>query len=148
MTQNIAIVGSGFLGMTLALRLAERGDNVTIFESASEIGGLASAWQIGGVTWDKHYHVTLMSDANTRKIVEELGLGDEFRWVETKTGFYTDGHLFSMSDTMEFLAFPPLGLMDKLRLGATIFYASRVKNWKRLEKITVEKWPIAQSETR
>ncbi|MFN0141460.1 MAG: NAD(P)/FAD-dependent oxidoreductase [Pyrinomonadaceae bacterium] len=140
MTQNIAIVGSGFLGMTLALRLAERGDHVTLFESASEIGGLASAWQIGEVTWDKHYHVTLMSDANTRAIVEELGLGDEFRWVETKTGFYTDGHLFSMSDTMEFLAFPPLGLIDKLRLGATIFYASRVKNWKRLEKITVEKW--------
>lgn len=140
MTQNIAIVGSGFLGMTLAKRLAERGDHVTIFESASEIGGLASAWQIGDVTWDKHYHVTLMSDSNTRKIIEELGLGDEFRWVETKTGFYTDGHLFSMSDTMEFLAFPPLGLISKLRLGATIFFASRVKNWKRLEKITVEKW--------
>ena len=35
MTQNIAIVGSGFLGMTLALRLAERGDNVTLFESAT-----------------------------------------------------------------------------------------------------------------
>lgn len=140
MTQNIAIVGSGILGMTLALRLAERGDSVTIFESASEIGGLASAWQIGDVTWDKHYHVTLMSDANTRNIVEELGLGDEFRWVETKTGFYTDGHLFSMSDTIEFLAFPPLDLIDKLRLGATIFYASRVKNWKHLEKISVEKW--------
>ncbi|MGB7201523.1 MAG: NAD(P)/FAD-dependent oxidoreductase [Pyrinomonadaceae bacterium] len=140
MTQNIAIVGSGFLGMTLALRLAERGDHVTIFESASEIGGLAAAWRIGNVTWDKHYHVTLMSDANTRKIVEELGLGDEFRWVETKTGFYADGQLFSMSDTMEFLAFPPLRLIDKLRLGAAIFYASHVKNWKRLEKITVEKW--------
>lgn len=140
MTRNIAIVGSGFLGMTLALRLAERGDSVTIFESASEIGGLASAWQIGNVTWDKHYHVTLMSDANTQKIVGELGLADEFRWVETKTGFYTDGHLFSMSDTMEFLAFPPLGLMDKLRLAATIFYASRVKNWKRLERIAVDKW--------
>lgn len=140
MTQNIAIVGSGFLGMTLALRLAEEGNRVTIFESANEIGGLASAWKIGTTTWDKHYHVTLMSDANTRKIVEELGLADEFRWVETKTGFYTDGLLFSMSDTMEFLAFPPLGLIDKLRLGATILYASRVKNWERLEKITVEKW--------
>jgi protoporphyrinogen oxidase len=140
MTKNIAIVGSGILGMTLALRLAERGHNVTIFESASEIGGLASAWQIGDVTWDKHYHVTLVSDANTRRLVEELGLGHEFRWVETKTGFYTDGHLFSMSDTMEFLAFPPLNLLSKLRLGATIFYASRVRNWKKLEKIPVEKW--------
>ena len=70
MPKNIAIVGSGFLGLTLALRLAEQGNRVTIFESASEIGGLASAWQIGDVVWDKHYHVTLLSDSFTRKIVE------------------------------------------------------------------------------
>ena len=140
MTQNIAIVGSGFLGMTLALRLAKSGANVTLFESGSEIGGLAAAWEIGDVTWDKHYHVTLASDSHTRKLVEELGLGDDFNWVETKTGFYTDGELVSMSDTMEFLKFPPLGLISKLRLGATIFYASRVKDWKKLETITVEKW--------
>ncbi len=139
-SENIAIVGSGFLGMTLALRTSQTGANVTLFESGSEIGGLASAWEIGGVTWDKHYHVTLASDSNTRKLVEELGLGDDFNWVETKTGFYTDGELVSMSDTMEFLKFPPLGIISKLRLGATIFYASRVKNWKQLEKISVEKW--------
>lgn len=140
MPQNIAIVGSGFLGMTLALRFAERGDHVTLFESADEIGGLASSWEIGEYTWDKHYHVTLLSDTHTRKLVEELGLGDEFRWVETKTGFYTHGELVSMSNTMEFLKFPPLGMIGKLRLGATIFAASRIKNWKRLEKISVEKW--------
>ena len=67
MPQNIAIIGSGFLGITLALRVAEQGENVTVFESAPEIGGLASAWEIGGHTWDKHYHVTLMSDRHTRK---------------------------------------------------------------------------------
>src|SRR5437660_680675 len=131
MTQNIAIVGSGFLGMTLALRLAESGANVTLFEGSDQIGGLASAWEIGDVVWDKHYHVTLASDKFTRNLVEELGLGDEYRWVETKTGFYTDGELVSMSNTAEFLKFPPLGLISKLRLGAAIFYASRVKNWKR-----------------
>jgi protoporphyrinogen oxidase len=135
--QKIAIVGSGFLGMTLALRLAEQGNDVTVYEAASEIGGLASAWQIGDVVWDKHYHVTLLSDSHTRKLVEDLGLADEFRWVETKTGFYTDGKLVSMSDTMEFLKFPALDLISKLRLGFTIFYASRVKDWKKLEKIKV-----------
>ena len=140
MSEKVAIVGSGFLGMTLALRLAKSGHNVTIFESAEEIGGLASAWEIGDVVWDKHYHVTLASDKFTRKLVEELGLGDDYRWVETKTGFYTDGELFSMSDTKEFLNFPPLGLISKLRLGATIFFASRVKDWKRLETILVEDW--------
>ena len=137
---QIAIIGSGFLGLTLALRLSEAGKQVTVFESAPEIGGLASAWQIGDVVWDKHYHVTLLSDAFTRKIIEEIGLGDEFEWVETKTGFYTDGRLVSMSNALEFLRFPPLGLIGKFRLGATIFYASRVKNWKQLEKISVEDW--------
>ncbi len=140
MSKRVAIVGSGFLGMTLALRLAKSGANVTLFEASDKIGGLASAWEIGDVVWDKHYHVTLASDKFTRKLVDELGLGDEYRWVETKTGFYTDGELVSMSDTKEFLKFPPLDLISKLRLGATIFYASRVRNWKRLETITVEDW--------
>ncbi len=140
MSERVAIVGSGFLGMTLALRLAKAGHSVTIFESGKEIGGLASAWEIGDIVWDKHYHVTLASDKFTRKLVEELGLGDEYRWVETKTGFYTDAELFSMSDTKEFLNFPPLDPISKLRLGATIFFASRVKNWRRLETILVEDW--------
>ena len=35
-----------------------------------------------------------------------------------------------MSNTLEFLQFPPLDLISKFRLGATIFYASRVKDWK------------------
>ncbi len=140
MSQKIAIIGSGFLGLTLALRLAESGAKVTVYESAPEIGGLAGAWQIGDVVWDKHYHVTLLSDSFTRKIVEEIGLADEFEWVETKTGFYTDGQLVSMSNTLEFLQFPPLDLFSKFRLGATIFYASRVKDWKSLEKISVEDW--------
>jgi protoporphyrinogen oxidase len=137
---KIAIVGSGFLGLTLGLRLAEQGNQVTVFESASEIGGLASVWQIGDVVWDKHYHVTLLSDSFTRKIVGELGLENEFNWVETKTGFYTDGKLVSMSNSLEFLKFPPLDLISKFRLGGTIFYASRVKDWKSLEKISVADW--------
>ncbi len=145
---NIAIIGSGMLGLTLAWRLVNSGHRVTLFESAGEIGGLAAAWQIGNnpaITWDKHYHVTLLSDKYTRKIVEEIGLGDEFEWVETRTGFYTDGKLVSMSNTMEFLKFPPLGLISKLRLGGTIFLASKINDWKKLETIPVEKWLIRYS---
>lgn len=139
-SQNIAIIGSGFLGLTLALRLAEQGRKVTVYESSGEIGGLASAWQIGDCFWDKHYHVTLLSDSFTRRIVGEIGLADEFEWVETKTGFYTDGRLVSMSNTLEFLKFPRLDLISKFRLGGTIFYASKVKDWRALEKIPVEDW--------
>jgi protoporphyrinogen oxidase len=139
-SETWAIVGGGFLGLTLALRLAQAGRRVKLYEEADSIGGLAGAWTLGEVVWDKHYHVTLLSDTYTRGIVNELGLADEFRWVETKTGFYTGGQLYSMSNTLEFLKFPPLGLLDKIRLGGNIFYASKVKNWRRLEQISVADW--------
>lgn len=135
-----AIVGGGLLGMTLARRLAQAGKSVTLYEGAPHLGGLASAWQLGEVVWDRHYHVTLLSDTALRALLGELGLEEGMRWVETRTGFYTDGQLYSMSNTLEFLRFPPLRLLDKLRLGATIFYASRVKDWRRLEKILVADW--------
>ena len=126
--------------MTLALRLAQQGHKVTLLEARPNPGGLADAWKIGNVTWDRHYHVTLMSDLHARELLRELNLENTMQWVETKTGFFTDGTLHSMSNTLEFLKFPPLRMIDKLRLGATIFYAARVRNWKNLEQIPVGDW--------
>ncbi|MCS6873825.1 MAG: NAD(P)/FAD-dependent oxidoreductase [Pyrinomonadaceae bacterium] len=140
MSQKVGIVGAGILGLTLALRLVNRGFSVTIFDSANEIGGLASAWQIGDFIWDKHYHVTLFSDTYTRKIISEIGLDDEFDWVETKTGFYAEGRLFSVSNVVEFLQFPVIGFLDKIRLAATILYASHIAEGNKLEEVSVEEW--------
>ena len=128
------------LGLTLAMRMAKQGHDVTLIEAAPTLGGLASVWQLGDVIWDKHYHVTLMSDTRLRNLIEEIGLSDDLTWVETKTGFYTNDKLYSMSDTTEFLKFPPLTLIEKLRLGGTIFYASKIRNWRRLEKMEVAQW--------
>lgn len=135
-----AIAGGGMLGLTLALRMAKQGHDVTLIEAGPTLGGLASIWKLGDVMWDRHYHVTLMSDSRLLNLIEEIGLSDDLKWIETKTGFYTGGKLYSMSDTAEFLKFPPLNLIEKLRLGGTIFYASKIRNWKRLEKIKVADW--------
>ena len=136
------------MGMTLAHRLAQQGQQVTIFEAAPELGGLVSSWKMPtgsgknkeDIEWDKFYHVILLSDFRTRNILKDIGLEDKIEWVETKTGFYINGKLYSMSDTIEFLKFPTLNLIDKFRLGLTIIVASRIKNWKRLEKIPVTTW--------
>ncbi len=134
------IIGGGMMGMTLALRLAQKGDEVTIFEASDKAGGLTSSWAMDGVVWDKYYHVILMSDLNTRKILKEIGLENDCNWVETKTGFYSDGKLYSMSNLVEFFKFPPINLIDKFRLGLTIFAASKIKNWHTLENILVADW--------
>ncbi len=138
--EKFGIVGGGIMGMTLALRLAQQGKKVMLFEAAPELGGLVSSWKMNDVEWDKFYHVILLSDFGTRGILKEIGLEDKIEWVETKTGFYMNGKLYSMSDTIEFLKFPTLNLIDKFRLGLTILVASRIKNWKRLEKIPVTDW--------
>jgi len=142
---KFAIAGGGILGLTLAMRMAKQGHDVTLIEAAPTFGGLASVWDIGDVVFDKHYHVTLLSDSQTRNLVNEIGLEDDLRWIETKTGFYTNDKLYSMSDTAEFLKFPPLKMIEKLRLGATIFYASKIKNWRRLENTKVADWLVRWS---
>jgi protoporphyrinogen oxidase len=134
------IVGGGMLGLTLALRLSQQGKQVTLLEGADHVGGLASAWSLGDVVWDRHYHVTLLSDTHLRGVLRELDLEREMEWVETKTGFYADGRLASVSNALEFLTLPSLSPIGKLRLGATILYGSRVRHWERLERVPVDQW--------
>jgi protoporphyrinogen oxidase len=128
------------LGMTLALWLRDNGHRVTIVESAPELGGLASPWQIGDITWDRHYHVILNSDSHLLALLDRLDLSDELRWVETRTGVFAGGQLYSVSNSIEYLKFPPLRLVDKARLAWTILYASRLRDWRSLEQMGVEEW--------
>ena len=139
-SKHWAIVGGGMMGMSLALRLARQGQRVTLFEAADHLGGVADAWTLGGVTWDRHYHVIAPSDQYLRALLAELRLERDIDWTQTKTGFHVDGKLYSISNTLEFLRFPPLGILDKLRLALTIFYASRLRSVKRLETIPVARW--------
>jgi len=134
------IIGGGIMGMTLALRLAQKGCKVTILEAGSQPGGLTGAIEMNGIVWDRFYHVILMSDLNTRKIIKEIGLEKELKWMETKTGFFSGGKLYSMSNIFEYLKFPPISLLGKFRLGLTIIAASLIKDWRRMERIPVEKW--------
>ena len=137
---RVGIVGGGILGMTLALRLQGDGCAVTIIEGGSAPGGLTQSQTIGGYTWDRFYHVILQSDRNLLALLNELDLIQALRWGTTRTGFYTDGRLHSLSNSLEFLRFPALSLFDKVRLAATVLYAARVQDWRPLERIRADEW--------
>jgi protoporphyrinogen oxidase len=145
---SVGIVGGGLLGMALAAHLTRQGHQVTILEAASRSGGLAAPARIGEFTWDRFYHVVLLSDEHLRELLEELGLTSSLHWKRTRTGFYIDRRLLSLSSTLEFLAFPALGWVDKARLGATILYASRIHDWRRLESVLASDWLKRWSGTR
>lgn len=142
------VVGGGMLGLAMAHKLAAPGRDVTVLEAADRFGGLADAWTVGPVTWDRHYHVTLMSDLHMRGLLSDIGLAGDMNWRTTRTDFYENGRFHPLNNAIDFLRFPPLGLIDKARLAFTILYASRLKNGVALGGVPVRDWLVKLSGTR
>lgn len=134
---KIGVIGGGLSGLAVSQRLAARGHEVVVLERDSQPGGLATYQDHGPFVFDRYYHVILPSDRYLIGFIRDIGLEDELLWETTLTGFYVDEVMHSMSNSMEFLRFPPLSLWSKFRLGLTILYCSRINDWRRLEKIKV-----------
>lgn len=143
---KLAIVGGGIMGITLAYYLSKEGVAVEVFEASETLGGLAGPLTLpDGVEVDRFYHAILSSDAQLNQLCTELGIADQMRFNETRTGFYHDGAIYSMNNIVEFLQFPPLGWIDRFRLGVTVLAAQRVRNWQELEGVSVEEWLLKLS---
>lgn len=138
--KSFGILGGGMMGIDLALKIKEAGYDVTILEAAPSIGGLTDSAKFGIYKWDKFYHVILPDDKYTIKMISNLGLKNEIIWEETKTGFYSNGGYYSLSNIVDFLKFPVVSLIDKFRLGLTILVGAYLKDYEKLEKIPVTEW--------
>lgn len=143
---KLAIVGGGIMGITLAYYLARSGVSVEVFEASATLGGLAGPLILpDGVEVDRFYHAILASDAHLSELLSELGIADQVRFKETRTGFYYNQAIYSMNNIVEFLKFPPLGWIDRFRLGVTVLAAQGVKDWQELEGVSVEEWLLRLS---
>ncbi len=130
------------MGLTLAHRLSREGASVTVIEQDSQPGGLATYYDFGSFVWDKYYHVILPTDAHLISLIDDIGLGEELQWRPSSAGYYVKKKFHPFSSMKDFLLFPGLGLWDKMRLGFTIYYGSKIKHWKRLEHVSVKDWLI------
>jgi protoporphyrinogen oxidase len=139
---NIGIIGGGLMGLALAQRISGQGHTVAVFERDRQLGGLATYHDYGPFFWDRFYHCVLPSDTHLIDFLRDIGLGDQLHWARTLTGFYVDQRFYSVSSGMEFLRFPLVGVLGKLRLMLTILYCARLHDWRRLEKIPLEEWLV------
>lgn len=143
---RIAIVGGGIMGITLAYYLSKQDIVADVYEASPTLGGLAGPLELpDGTEVDRFYHAILSSDAQLNELCTELGIADQMRFRETRTGFYHDGTIYSMNNIVEFLRFPPLGWIDRFRLGLTVLAAQRVADWRDLESVSVEEWLLKLS---
>lgn len=139
MTRN-AVLGGGALGLTAALRLVQRGEEVVLYEREPIPGGLAAGFRVGSSYLEKFYHHLFRSDTSAIAMIEELGLGDKLVWPRPVTSTLIGGQPHQLDSALSLLRFSPLAFIDRLRLGFALLYLRREPNYHRLEHTTAEAW--------
>lgn len=137
---HYGVLGGGALGLTVGLRLAQRGHRVTVIERGLEAGGLAAGFRIGDVWLDKFYHHIFRSDTDIQQLIEELGLADRLVWPRPKTATLWQSQLHQLDSPQTLLQFAPLAPLDRIRLAAVLAYLKSERDYRRLEGKTAAAW--------
>jgi protoporphyrinogen oxidase len=137
---SVGIVGGGILGLTAAYRLLEQGVDVTVYERSNDLGGLVGSFDLDGSPADRFYHVILPTDDRVRGLATDVGLGDDFQFRPTLTGFYDNDRLFSMSTLREFATFPLLAPHDRVRLATFVLRCQRTESGDSLDDVPLLDW--------
>lgn len=140
---KIAIIGAGFGGLAAAYDLRNAGHEVTVFESADFVGGLASGFKEPNWDWsvEKFYHHWFQSDASMLGLIRELGWESQVRFPRPLTVMYHAGKFYPFDSILKALLFPGLGFgLDKVRFGFVGLYLRLTNNWRALEKVTADAW--------
>jgi squalene-associated FAD-dependent desaturase len=95
----VAIVGGGLAGLAVAVALAERGFEITLFEARRQLGGRAgSFWDAEADAWVDHcQHVSLGCCTNLADFCTRTGLAELLRHDRTLHFFGPDGRRCEVS---------------------------------------------------
>ncbi len=140
---KIAILGAGFGGMAAAYDLRKAGHEVTIFEAAEHVGGLAAGFKEPHWEWsvEKFYHHWFQTDRHMLGLIRELGWEDKVLFPRPYTVLLHDGKWYPFDSILQALLFPGLGFgLNKIRFGLVGLYLRLTNQWQKLEKYTADEW--------
>jgi protoporphyrinogen oxidase len=142
---KIAIIGAGYSGMVAAYDLKKAGHDVTIFESADYVGGLASGFKESHWDWsvEKYYHHWFQSDSEMLGLIRELGWEEKVRFPRPFTVMLYKNKWYPFDSIINALRFPGLGFgLNKIRFGFVGLFLRLTNNWRALEKVTADEWML------
>jgi len=143
--KRVAIVGAGVTGLAAAYDLTESGHQVTLYESANQVGGLSAGFKAPHWDWsvDKFYHHWFASDKHILDFIEKLGWTDQVLFPRPETVIYWDGefHPFdSIYSNIPLFILRHFAPLDVVRYGLAGIYLRFFARWEPLEGITADAW--------
>jgi protoporphyrinogen oxidase len=136
----VVIVGGGIAGAAAALRLAEGGREVVLFEAGERLGGLVVSFEVGGTPLECFYHHIFPHESHIRALIDELGLTAKLEWLPSSMGVLTGGKLWPFTTPLDILRFGPMTLPERVRMGVGGLRLQRWKNWESLDTVPAREW--------
>lgn len=133
---DIAILGAGICGLSLAYYLSKAGCKVTVFEQEAQAGGFLDSVNINGAGVEKYYHHLLTGFSSALELAQEIGLADSIIWKQARMGFQYDERLYPFNGALDLFNFKPLSFFGRAQLGAGLFALSLDKDWRKLDKLS------------
>ncbi|MFC2015680.1 NAD(P)/FAD-dependent oxidoreductase [Chloroflexota bacterium] len=137
---RVGVIGGGYAGLTAAYELQKQGHVVTVLEEYGRWGGQAATLPLLGTHIEHFYHHLFGSDTHILGLMDELGIGDQLRWIESKVGWFSDGEIYDLVTPFDLIRFKPLSLFNRIKLGLMYLYLPRVDDWRQLEHVTARDW--------
>jgi protoporphyrinogen oxidase len=137
---RIVVLGAGPMGLAAAQRAVTLGHEVDLIEADRKVGGMAAHFDFSGTSIERFYHFVCKSDAPTFALMDELGIADKMRWVDTSMAYYTHGKVHKWGDPISLLMYPHLTLIEKFRTGLQMFLTTKSGNFDRIEHLTSRQW--------
>lgn len=137
--KSIGVIGGGFAGLTAALRLAQAGHNVTLWEKG-RLGGQAATFEVANTRLEIFYHHLFQSDTSIAALAEEVGVGDKLMWLPSNVGYFADGRIYPLNGALDLLKLGCIPFVDRVRLGLVTAYLQKVRDWKKYESVTAHDW--------
>lgn len=140
MTKRIAVLGAGPMGLAVAYQLARDGHRPVVFEADDRLGGMAACFDFDGLRIERYYHFHCTSDTAFLQLLDELGLADRMRWVETRMAYWYQGRLQPWGNPVALFKFRGLGWLSKLRCALHAFVSIKRRNWRPLDRLEATEW--------
>lgn len=138
--QRIAVLGAGPMGLAVAYQLARDGHRPVVFEADDRVGGMTACFDFNGLQIERYYHFHCTSDHAFLRILDELGIAEKMRWVETKMGYWYQRRLQPWGNPFALLSFRGLSLMAKFRYGLHAFLCTKRDDWRSLDHVEASGW--------